>query len=66
MLKEYYSVHEDCRVPTDYDHGCTELPAKLHNWVTVQKSIVPVKAEKGHPVFIERKKLLDTIDFHYE
>uniref|UniRef100_A0A7S2XMI0 HMG box domain-containing protein n=1 Tax=Attheya septentrionalis TaxID=420275 RepID=A0A7S2XMI0_9STRA len=42
------------------------LPAKLDNWVGVQKRSVPIKAEKGHPVYVERKKLLDDIKFEYD
>lgn len=30
-LKEYHSAYGNCRVPLDYDNGCTHLPTKLGN-----------------------------------
>lgn len=65
-LQEYHSVHGNCRVPKSYDLDCTSLPAKLHNWVHVQKSSVPERAENGDPVYVERKALLDSLHFDYD
>jgi hypothetical protein len=65
-LKIHHAANGNCRVPGDYDKDCDGLPAKLGNWVGVQKRVAPSKAECGHPVYVERQKLLDSIGFEYD
>lgn len=65
-LKEYHAEHGNCRVPGTYDKNCDGLPAKLGNWVGVQKNNILSRADEGDPVYMERKRLLDTLNFEYD
>ena len=64
-LKKYHAENGHCLVPSGYDRDCDGLPAKHVNWVGVQRSTVPPKAESGHPVYVERKNLLDSLNFEF-
>jgi len=63
-LKQYYLEHGNCRVPKDFDDGnCRGI--SLFKWIRDQRRILEY-VEKGVEKYVERKKLLDSINFSWE
>jgi hypothetical protein len=65
-LRQYKHEFGHSRVPSrDEDESDSFSTPKLASWVRTQRDKLPAKAESGDPVYVKRKRRVDSIGFEW-